>query len=95
MANTRTAHTGTDPTKAMNERDEILALYDWSAGGCFRCATVDTPTTLIDAINTRCGDSYEVRACQQCVLAIEEERSTYAARTGGSYTPGRLGVRRP
>lgn len=76
----------------MND-DEILALYDWASGDCFRCAKTDIDTTLIDEVHPRIGGTAEFRACRVCVLAIEDERKRVAARQRQEYQPGRLGSR--
>lgn len=73
--------------------EEILALYDWAPGDCFRCAAAGVDATFIDAICTRGGERYEARACRNCVLAIEGEQRADAERRGERYVPGRLGSR--
>lgn len=71
--------------------DAILALYEWQMGHCFRCAFRDVYTTPLDTIVTPSGDTYEIRACGECVLALERERYCYAERRGLEYRPGSLG----
>lgn len=71
--------------------DAILALYEWEIGSCFRCAFRDVYTTPLDEIVTPSGDTYEIRACGECVLALERERYFYARRRGLEYRPGSLG----
>ncbi|MFV8127564.1 hypothetical protein [Streptomyces syringium] len=75
------------------DRHEIIALYTWAVGSCFRCARRDVDTTLLDVIDTPIGDRYEIRGCQLCVLVLEEERRRYAERRGEGYAPGHLGAR--
>lgn len=75
---------------------DILALYDWTAGGdCFRCARKGVDTTEVDEITPRSGDPVALLACQRCVVILERERATNAKRGGQSYTPGRLRSRQP
>lgn len=71
--------------------DLILALYEWEVGTCFRCACSDVHTTPLDEIVTPSGDTYELRACGECILALERERHSYAKRRGLKYQPGSLG----
>lgn len=75
--------------KAVN-RDEILALYEWAPGDCFRCAATGVDTTLIADIATPIGTCYPVCACRNCVIDLEQERLRYAERTGGEYVAGLL-----
>jgi hypothetical protein len=72
--------------------DAILALYEWEIGACFRCAWEGVYTTRLDQIVTPLGDTYEIRACGECVLALERERHCYAERKGLEYRPGTLGA---
>ncbi|MGW2595439.1 hypothetical protein ACWCXC_34915 [Streptomyces sp. NPDC001515] len=71
--------------------DEILALYDWTAGVCFRCARAGVDVTAVGQISTPSGDRYDLAACERCILAMERERRAYAERRGLSYTPGLIG----
>lgn len=71
--------------------EEILSLYRWATGPCFRCAHTDLDTTRIRQIDTPIGVHYDVRACRACILDLEAERQRRAARANGEYTPGRLG----
>lgn len=73
------------------DRGEVLALYEWAPGNCFRCAQTDVPTTRICQLDTPIGDCYELCACERCILELEEERRRYADRHGSEYEPGRLG----
>jgi hypothetical protein len=72
------------------DNDEILALYNWQTGDCFRCAKVGVDTTLIAIIRPPSDGTQEVRACRACVLDLEAMRQRAAVRTGRPYTPGRL-----
>jgi hypothetical protein len=73
------------------DSDEILGLYPWSSGACFRCARGKVDTTHLAEICTPAGAHYDVRACRACVLELEDERRRYAERRGLTYRPGRLG----
>ena len=74
------------------DRDQILALYDWRHGVCFRHperGTVDT--ALVKTIHPRGNGSHEVRACKDCVITMEDIRRETAARSGSGYEPGHAG----
>lgn len=73
------------------DRREILALYEWAIGDCFRCARTGVLTTRFCELDTPIGDCYALRACESCILQLEEERRRYADRHGCEYEPGRLG----
>lgn len=74
--------------------NDVLALYPWHPGNCFRCARKGVDTTEVDEITPRAGEPVELRACKWCVAFLEREREKSAQRSGGTYTPGRLRVRR-
>jgi hypothetical protein len=73
--------------------DQILALYDWSTGDCFRCANKAVDTTLVAVMCPPADGRQEVRACQRCVLALEAMRRRAAQRRSEPYEPGRLAHR--
>lgn len=74
------------------DRDQILRLYEWSAGICFRHPSAGAvPTAVVGIIHPRSDGEKEVRACADCVIAMEDERREEAARLGREYEPGRLG----
>lgn len=74
------------------DRQEILDLYEWSTGVCFRHpGKGEVPTTVVGTIHPREVREREVRACSECVLAMEDIRREGAARSGGEYEPGHLG----
>lgn len=75
--------------------NDVLVLYPWQPGDCFRCARKRVDTTEVDEITPRSGEPVPLRACQRCVLALERERARNAERGGETYTPGRLAARRP
>lgn len=74
------------------ERQQILDLYDWDDGVCFRHpdrGVVDT--AVVGVIHPREDEEREVRACTDCVLTMEDMRREEAARSGSGYEPGHLG----
>lgn len=75
--------------------NDVLALYPWQPGDCFRCARKNVDTTEVDEITPRSGERVALRACKWCVLTLERERAKGAQRDGETYTPGRLKIRRP
>ena len=73
------------------DRDQILSLYAWDEGICFRHPGKGaTVTTVVKRIPTRGGER-DVRACRECVAAMEEVRREAAARSGMEYVPGHAG----
>jgi hypothetical protein len=74
------------------DRQQILDLYDWQPGVCFRHPNEgEVPTAVVGAIHPRENGEREVRACEACVLNMEDIRREEAARSGSEYEPGRLG----
>jgi hypothetical protein len=74
------------------ERQQILDLYEWTSGTCFRHPAKGTiPTAVVGVIHPREDGKREVRACEECVLNLEDIRREDAARAGSEYEPGRLG----
>lgn len=74
------------------DRQDILDLYDWQSGVCFRHpgkGAVDT--TLVKTLHPRDNSDREVRACRECVMAMEDIRREAAARSGSEYSPGHAG----
>jgi hypothetical protein len=82
----------TDQTGEQMDRQQILDLYEWQPGTCFRhpCKG-EVPTAPIGSIHPRGDDAHEVRACQDCVISMEDIRRENAARAGDGYAPGQLG----
>jgi hypothetical protein len=70
--------------------EDILALYTWEGGTCFRCARRQVPTTRVGEVRAANGDLVEVRACRDCVLALEAAKRRDAKRHGRDYQPGQL-----
>lgn len=74
------------------DRQQILDLYDWQPGVCFRDpgkGTVDT--AVVKRLHPRDDGEHEVRACRDCVVAMEDIRREAAHRAGSEYVPGRAG----
>lgn len=73
-------------------REEILALYEWQHGTCFRHPGKDgIETARIKTIQSRLDGEKEIRACRNCILAMEAIRREVARRAGGEYVPGHAG----
>lgn len=74
------------------DREEILSLYDWQPGVCFRHpGKGEVPTAHVKTIRPRAGGREDVRACEDCILELEAERRTIAGLEGGRYEPGHVG----
>jgi hypothetical protein len=74
------------------DREQILDLYEWSDGVCFRhpgAGIVDT--IVVKKLHPRDDGEREVRACRDCVIAMEGIRREAAARSESEYEPGRVG----
>lgn len=68
---------------------EILALYQWVDGSCFRCARRSVPTAVVGSIRpSDLPGPHPVRACGACTSLMEGEREHDALRTGRPYVPG-------
>ncbi|MGW1135819.1 hypothetical protein [Streptomyces griseoluteus] len=73
-------------------RQQILDLYTWRAGVCFRHPDRgEVPTTLVKVLHPLDTDEHPLRACEDCVVAIEDTKRETAKRTGGTYEPGQVG----
>lgn len=71
-------------------RQEILDLYTWEPGVCFRHPSLgEVSTAHVVTIRPPAGGMQDVRACRECVLHIETERELSAKRQGVPYVPGR------
>lgn len=74
------------------ERQQILDLYQWRDGICFRHpGKGEVPTAVVKVLRPGADGEHEVRACADCVLAMEDARRETAARTGREYVPGHAG----
>lgn len=70
-------------------RQEILDLYDWADGVCFRHPSRGAvPTAVVGVIHPRSDGTRDVRACEDCVIAMEDIRREESARTRSEYQPG-------
>ncbi|MER6350710.1 hypothetical protein ABT186_02340 [Streptomyces sp. NPDC001634] len=73
------------------DRQQVLNLYEWQMGVCFRHpAKGEVLTTHVKTIRPPAGGIQDVRACRECVLEMEEQRHGAAARRGQHYQPGCL-----
>ena len=55
---------------------QILNMYEWSDGVCFRHPSKGTvPTAHVKTIRPPAGGIQDIRACAECVLAMEKERA--------------------
>lgn len=73
-------------------RQQILDLYDWQTGICFRHpAKGEVPTAVVGVVHPRQAGERDVRACEECVITLEDIRREDAARRGSEYEPGHLG----
>jgi hypothetical protein len=71
------------------DRKQILDLYEWEPGVCFRHpAKGEVLTAHVETIRPPAGGIQDVRACADCVLAMAAERAVAAERRGCSYLPG-------
>jgi hypothetical protein len=74
------------------QRQQILDLYEWRLGPCFRHPSKgQVPTTVVGTIHPQGDGEREVRGCEDCVIAMEDIRREVAARAGEDYEPGQLG----
>jgi hypothetical protein len=61
------------------DRTQILDLYEWRTGICFRHpAKGEVPTAHIETIRPAGGGIQDVRACQDCVIEMAEQRARLA-----------------
>ncbi|SOD80197.1 hypothetical protein SAMN06272781_6916 [Streptomyces sp. 1222.2] len=73
------------------QRQQILDLYEWQSGICFRHpAKGEVSTTHVKTIRPPAGGIQDVRACCECVVQMEEQRAQAAWRSGERYSPGGL-----
>lgn len=76
---------------AMN-RQQILDLYQWAPGICFRHpAKGEQSTTVVQHVHPRVGPEEDVRACADCVAELEQQRWVAARQEGIPYRPGHAG----
>jgi hypothetical protein len=73
------------------DRQQILDLYEWAPGICFRHpAKGEVPTAVVGVVHPRAAGEKEIRGCADCVMALEDVRRERAARTRNDYRPGPL-----
>jgi hypothetical protein len=73
-------------------RQQILDLYTWAPGICFRHPELGLQSTaLLSTLHPRRRAAEEVRACRGCVAAIEADRREAAREAGLKYEPGHAG----
>jgi hypothetical protein len=73
------------------DRQQLLDLYDWALGTCFRHPSKGpVPTAVIGVVHPQPEGERQVRACADCVITLEDVRRERLRRAGGTYEPGRL-----
>ncbi|MEU6552143.1 hypothetical protein ABZ915_17930 [Streptomyces sp. NPDC046915] len=71
------------------DRQQILDLYTWAPGTCFRHPRKGEVLTAVVGVVHPCEDGErEVRACADCVITMEDIKREEAARAGSEYRPG-------
>jgi hypothetical protein len=74
------------------DRTQILDLYEWETGVCFRHpSTGEVATAHVKTVHPRDGGAEDVRACRPCILDMEREREAVARAEGLVYEPGHVG----
>jgi hypothetical protein len=60
-------------------RQQIHDLYEWALGVCFRHPGKGrVPTAVVGVIHPRSDGAKEIRACADCVVAMEDIRREQA-----------------
>jgi hypothetical protein len=68
---------------------QTLDLYNWEPGVCFRHPERgEVATALLKTLHPRGADAREVRACEDCLVAIERERREARRAAEGRRGPG-------
>lgn len=71
------------------DSQQILDLYTWEPGICFRHPSMgELSTAHVVTIRPTAGGMQDVRACRECILHIEADRKASAERQGLPYVPG-------
>jgi hypothetical protein len=71
---------------------QILDLYDWQLGVCFRHpAKGEVQTAVVKTLHPPLDGDHDIRACRECILAMEAKRREAAERSGSGYEPGHAG----
>ena len=66
------------------DRQQILDLYEWEPGICFRHpGKGEVPTAHIETVRPAAGGIQDIRACRECVIAIEQDRIAATERCTG------------
>ncbi|MGW5173078.1 hypothetical protein ACWERY_01765 [Streptomyces sp. NPDC004082] len=74
------------------DRTQILDLYEWEPGTCFRHPSMgEALTAHVKTVHPRRGGAEDVRACQPCILDMEQEREAVARAEDLDYEPGHVG----
>lgn len=74
------------------DRQQILDLYAWQPGVCFRHPSLgEVLTAVVGVVHPREEGERKVRGCADCVMTMEAIKREEAARSGGEYVPGRVG----
>ncbi|WP_189389162.1 hypothetical protein [Streptomyces sp. SDr-06] len=70
---------------------EILSLYEWTPGLCFRHPSRgEVDTTPVSTLHPRNDGALEVRACRDCVVEMEGVRRRAAEKAGVPYEAGHV-----
>ncbi|MDQ0791925.1 hypothetical protein [Streptomyces sp. B1I3] len=74
------------------DHQQILGLYTWELGTCFRHPGAgELETTVVQTLRTRLGSVEHIRACPSCVVAMEAKRQRLCEEAGVAYEPGHAG----
>lgn len=58
------------------DRQQILDLYEWRDGTCFRHPSKGlVPTAHVETIRPAAGGIQDIRACEDCVVAMHAAAS--------------------
>lgn len=70
------------------DRQQILDLHEWEPGICFRHPSKgEVPTAHVETVRPAAGGIQDIRACEECVVAIEQARVAAAQRHAGGDRP--------
>ncbi|MEU0393789.1 hypothetical protein ABZ208_13600 [Streptomyces sp. NPDC006208] len=70
---------------------EILSLYTWTPGVCFRHPELsETDTVKVKTLHPRSSPDQDLRVCRRCLLALEAIRRAAAEGAGDVYEPGHV-----
>ncbi|MFJ9633863.1 hypothetical protein ACIRU8_39825 [Streptomyces sp. NPDC101175] len=75
------------------ERQQILDLYEWGDGICFRHpGKGEVPTAHVETIRPACGGLQDVRACVECVIEMQGLRAGAESRRDADGNSGTRGA---